>query len=114
MPIYEYKCASCGHFLEALQKISDEPLKDCPECGEPQLAKQVSASAFRLGGSGWYETDFKAGNKKNLAGDAGKSDKSDSSASQGASANDASKSDSTTKTGSGAGTKPASQSAAPG
>ncbi len=59
MPIYEYRCSSCGHELEALQKMSDEPLSDCPRCSKPALKKQMSASAFRLKGSGWYETDFK-------------------------------------------------------
>ena len=83
MPIYEYECGSCQHEFEALQKISDQPLKDCPNCGEPALTKKVSAAAFRLSGSGWYETDFKSGNKKNLAGntsegsDSAKSDKGD-------------------------------------
>ena len=67
MPIYEYRCASCGHELEALQKISDAPLEDCPNCDQSALKKQISAAAFRLKGSGWYETDFKTGNKKNLA-----------------------------------------------
>jgi putative FmdB family regulatory protein len=70
MPIYEYQCLSCGKELEALQKISDAPLLDCPACGEPRLNKKVSAVAFRLKGGGWYETDFKTGNKKNLAGGA--------------------------------------------
>ena len=74
MPIYEYECETCGHKLEALQKISDDPLKDCPECGKPALKKLISAAGFRLKGGGWYETDFKTGNKKNLAGDKGKSD----------------------------------------
>ncbi|MCG6886289.1 MAG: zinc ribbon domain-containing protein [Proteobacteria bacterium] len=68
MPIYEYECQVCGHRLEALQKISDAPLTECPACGEPQLKKLVSAAAFRLKGGGWYETDFKTGGKKNLAG----------------------------------------------
>ena len=68
MPIYEYQCQACGEELEALQKISDEPLKDCPHCGKSTLRKKVSAAAFRLKGGGWYETDFKTGNKKNLAG----------------------------------------------
>jgi putative FmdB family regulatory protein len=67
MPIYEYQCQACGKQLEALQKISDAPLQDCPDCGEPSLKKKVSAAAFRLKGGGWYETDFKTGNKKNLA-----------------------------------------------
>ena len=68
MPIYEYQCQACGKELEALQKISDEPLRDCPACGAATLKKKVSAAAFRLKGGGWYETDFKTGNKKNLAG----------------------------------------------
>ena len=69
MPIYEYQCAACGDLHEALQKISDPPLTDCPACGRATLRKKVSAVAFRLKGSGWYETDFKSGNQKNLAGD---------------------------------------------
>ena len=68
MPIYEYQCQNCATEVEVLQKISDAPLQDCPECGEPGLRKKVSAAAFRLKGSGWYETDFKSGGKKNLAG----------------------------------------------
>ncbi len=71
MPIYEYRCQACGHELEALQKVSDAPLKDCPECGKPALEKKISAAGFRLKGGGWYETDFKTGKKKNLAGDSG-------------------------------------------
>ena len=59
MPIYEYQCDACGHCLEALQKISDAPLKTCPECDQDALRKKVSAAAFRLKGTGWYETDFK-------------------------------------------------------
>ena len=70
MPIYEYECGVCGHKLEKLQKISDEPLRDCPECEEPGLRKLVSAVTFRLRGSGWYETDFKdEKSRKNLAKD---------------------------------------------
>jgi putative FmdB family regulatory protein len=68
MPIYEYQCQSCEHQLEVLRKISDEPLVTCPECGKDSLRKKVSAAAFRLKGGGWYETDFKTGDKKNLAG----------------------------------------------
>ena len=74
MPIYEYQCQKCGNELEALQKISDEPLLDCPECGAPSLKKKISAAAFRLKGAGWYETDFKTGNKKNLHAGPDKSD----------------------------------------
>lgn len=73
MPIYEYVCKSCGHELEALQKMSDAPLTDCPECSQPDLTKKVSAAGFRLSGGGWYETDFKSGEKKNIAGDKDKS-----------------------------------------
>ncbi len=67
MPIYEYQCEACGHILETLQKISEAPLTSCPECGKDALKKLISASAFRLKGGGWYETDFKTGNKKNVA-----------------------------------------------
>jgi putative FmdB family regulatory protein len=66
MPIYEYACNDCGHELEVLQRMSDDPLVDCPSCGEPALKKRISAAGFRLGGSGWYETDFKSGNRRNL------------------------------------------------
>ena len=67
MPIYEYVCSECDHALEALQKISDAPLRDCPACEKDTLKKKISAPGFRLSGSGWYETDFKSGNQKNLA-----------------------------------------------
>jgi len=67
MPIYEYRCAECGHELEKLQKISDAPLTECPACGKSALQKLVSAAGFRLKGGGWYETDFKSGKKKNIA-----------------------------------------------
>ncbi len=71
MPIYEYQCDKCGHHLEALQKISDKPLRECPECGRHTLKRLMSAPLFRLAGSGWYETDFKGENekKRNLVGD---------------------------------------------
>ncbi|MCF6193658.1 MAG: zinc ribbon domain-containing protein [Kangiellaceae bacterium] len=78
MPIYEYKCTECDHRLEKLQKMNDDPLKDCPECGKSSLTKLVSASSFKLKGSGWYETDFKGGNKKESSdklGDKGSSSK---------------------------------------
>jgi putative FmdB family regulatory protein len=69
MPIYEYRCDSCGHELDALQKLSDERLKDCPECEAAALRRLVSAPSFRLKGAGWYETDFKSDKetKRNLA-----------------------------------------------
>ena len=68
MPIYEYACKACGYQKDVLQKLSDEPLTVCPECSEESFAKKISAAGFRLKGSGWYETDFKTGKKKNLAG----------------------------------------------
>ena len=64
MPFYEYQCEACGHKLEALQKMSDDPLVFCPECNEAKLKKLISAAAFRLKGTGWYETDFKDNSKK--------------------------------------------------
>ncbi|MBI3562509.1 MAG: zinc ribbon domain-containing protein [Gammaproteobacteria bacterium] len=67
MPIYEYDCSACGHRVEKLQKLGDDPLKDCPACGQPRLQKRISAPGFRLSGGGWYETDFKTNNKKNLS-----------------------------------------------
>lgn len=67
MPIYEYQCAKCGHRLEALQKISDAPLTECPACHAEELKKLVSAASFRLKGGGWYETDFKTEGRKQLA-----------------------------------------------
>lgn len=80
MPIYEYACRNCNHTLDALQKISDEPLVYCPSCGEPGLKKLLSAPRFRLKGEGWYETDFKKDRQRNLLkGDSepAKSDKSE-------------------------------------
>ena len=71
MPIYGYVCRSCEHSFDALQKMSDDPLVDCPDCGEAALQKQLSAPKFRLKGTGWYETDFKTGDKRNLHGDSG-------------------------------------------
>ena len=59
MPIYEYECEKCGHKFEQLQKISDEPLKQCPECQQPALHKLISVAGFQLKGTGWYTTDFK-------------------------------------------------------
>lgn len=67
MPIYEYECQACGHVLDALQKISDPPLTHCPSCGEAGLKKLLSAPRFRLKGAGWYETDFKDKNRRNIA-----------------------------------------------
>ena len=59
MPIYEYRCDSCGHQQEFLQKVSDAPLTVCPECGKPAFKKMVTAAGFQLKGSGWYVTDFR-------------------------------------------------------
>lgn len=63
MPIYAYRCAKCGHHVDALQKLSEAPLVDCPACAQPALAKLLTAPGFQLKGSGWYATDFKGGSK---------------------------------------------------
>ncbi|MCC7412426.1 MAG: zinc ribbon domain-containing protein [Gammaproteobacteria bacterium] len=84
MPIYEYQCSKCGHRLEALQKMSDDLLTDCPDCGESALTKLVSAAGFVLKGTGWYVTDFRdkgkggAGEKKSADKGEGSETKSDS------------------------------------
>jgi putative FmdB family regulatory protein len=77
MPFYEYECQKCGHHLEAMQKITDAPLRKCPDCGRPALRKLISPPVFRLKGSGWYETDFKSDReaKRNLADRPEKEDK---------------------------------------
>jgi len=92
MPIYEYRCTACGHELDALQKLNDAPLKDCPECGKAKLRRLVSAPSFRLKGGGWYETDFKSDKerKRNIV-DGG--DKSSGDAKPGAAADKGSGSD---------------------
>ncbi len=59
MPIYEYRCSDCGHEFEVIQKMSDQPMTDCPTCGKSALSKLVSAAGFQLKGSGWYVTDFR-------------------------------------------------------
>lgn len=64
MPIYAYKCGSCGHAKDVLQKVSDAPLSVCPACGAASFAKQITAAGFQLKGSGWYATDFRGGNNK--------------------------------------------------
>ncbi len=82
MPIYEYACKNCEHTLDALQKISDDALLECPACGQPQLKRLISAPRFRLKGSGWYETDFKKDKQRNLSkgeGEAATGSKSESS-----------------------------------
>ena len=92
MPIYAYKCGSCGHAKDVLQKISDDPLTVCPSCGAPSFTKQITAAGFQLKGSGWYATDFKGGGSPAPAADkaadakpaeSGKSDKSDGAPSTG-------------------------------
>ena len=98
MPIYEYQCGSCGHSLEALQKISEGPLLDCPACGASSLQKLVSAASFRLKGGGWYETDFKTGDKKQLADSGGDSKMSGSESSGSGSKAADSKSDKSSQT----------------
>jgi len=67
MPIYEYRCTSCGHQQEFLQKVSDAPLTTCTQCGKPTFSKMLSAAGFQLKGSGWYATDFKSGGAKPAA-----------------------------------------------
>ena len=73
MPIYEFQCQSCGNEVEVIQKVSDDPLTDCEACGKPEMRKMVSAAAFRLSGSGWYETDFKPKKKNPTSNDKSKS-----------------------------------------
>ena len=99
MPIYEYCCQECGHSFEVIQKLADAPLTDCPACDKPALKKQVSAPSFRLSGGGWYETDFKTGDKKNIAGERsdGAIKSSADSGGAAAKADSAKKSDSTKK-----------------
>jgi putative FmdB family regulatory protein len=67
MPIYEYLCSACAHTLDALQKLSEDPLVYCPQCGAAALKRQVSAPSFRLKGGGWYETDFKNDRRRNIS-----------------------------------------------
>jgi len=72
MPIYPYRCENCGFQKDALQKLSDAPLRDCPECGQPRLVKQLTAAGFALKGTGWYVTDFRDSGKKSSPKDASK------------------------------------------
>ena len=71
MPIYAYKCASCGHAKDVLQKMSDDPLTVCPACGQSSFQKQLTAAGFQLKGSGWYVTDFRGGDGKKSGADSG-------------------------------------------
>lgn len=98
MPIYAYRCEACGFAKDVLQKISDEPLTDCPSCGQAQFTKQITAAGFQLKGSGWYVTDFRGGSN----GSATNSTNSTSSASN-SSNESSSPAASTTGTGNGAG-----------
>jgi putative FmdB family regulatory protein len=99
MPIYEYRCGACGHELDALQKMTDGPLRKCPECGKSQLRRLVSAPSFRLKGGGWYETDFKRDGekKRNLVetagAESGNAGASDAAASKDSAAKDSSAAD---------------------
>ncbi|MDH3977837.1 MAG: zinc ribbon domain-containing protein [Gammaproteobacteria bacterium] len=98
MPIYEYACKSCGHVFDVLQKMSADPLKDCPECGKPELKKLLSAPNFRLKGGGWYETDFKKDNQRNLAeGSAKSAGKTDASSADSGKSNGSSNSQSSSQ-----------------
>ena len=73
MPIYEYECGACGHRLESIQKVNEDPLTDCPTCGKASLKRLLSAAGFQLKGSGWYATDFKnSGRKKDPSKDTSK------------------------------------------
>lgn len=74
MPIYEYQCTACGHEAEVFQRMSDPDETHCPQCGKPDFQRMISAAGFRLKGGGWYETDFKSGNKRNVVDSASKSD----------------------------------------
>ncbi|MDX3907849.1 MAG: zinc ribbon domain-containing protein [Pigmentiphaga sp.] len=85
MPIYAYKCSACGHQQDVLQKMSDAPLTDCPQCGQAAYSKQVTAAGFQLKGSGWYVTDFRNNGSAKSAGSSASSSSSESSASSSAS-----------------------------
>ncbi|HUO66293.1 MAG TPA: zinc ribbon domain-containing protein [Gammaproteobacteria bacterium] len=98
MPIYEYRCGSCSHELEALQKISDSPLRKCPQCGKLTLRRLISAPVFRLKGGGWYETDFKGeGDKKRNLVESSPSESSGSESGESSKSADSTKSDTSAK-----------------
>ena len=120
MPIYAYRCAACGFEHEALQKVSEALLTDCPSCGKPSLEKQVTAAGFQLKGSGWYVTDFRDGGKKpesksdsksgagseSTSAESTSSDsKSSDSKSTGSTSTDSTSADSTSRTNAGSDTK---------
>ena len=112
MPIYAYKCGSCGHAKDVLQKISDAPLTVCPACGAEAFSKQVTAAGFQLKGSGWYVTDFRGGSGGSSAPAAEAKSESTTESSASASAGDAPKKEassaSTTSAGSASGTSSSS------
>lgn len=100
MPIYAYRCEACGFAKDALQKISDAPLTDCPACGEAKFKKQLTAAGFQLKGTGWYVTDFRNGSNagKPSTQDATKSEGSSAGADAAASGNNTGSSDATGST----------------
>ena len=98
MPIFEYVCDKCDHEFETLQKVSESPLKICEVCGRKGLRKKISAAGFRLSGSGWYETDFKSGKKKNVSGSDDKGGGEASANKESSGSNSSSKSDSKSST----------------
>lgn len=100
MPIYAYKCESCGHARDVLQKMSDAPLSECPVCGASSFRKQLTAAGFQLKGSGWYATDFKGGSSATPPADAGAS----SAGNSGAEASSAPKAEASTAAAAGCGT----------
>ena len=112
MPIYAYKCGSCGHAKDVLQKISDAPLTVCPACGAEAFSKQVTAAGFQLKGSGWYVTDFRGGSGGSSAPAAEAKSESTTESSASASGGDAPKKEassaSTTSAGSAGGTSSSS------
>jgi putative FmdB family regulatory protein len=122
MPIYAYRCASCGHAKDVLQKLSDAPLTECPACGAATFAKQVTAAGFQLKGSGWYATDFKGGSTKKAdadvktdggSSDAAKPDSGKTDSKTDSAKTDSAKTDSATSTKSGDSGSSTSASSAP-
>ncbi|MBC5765369.1 FmdB family zinc ribbon protein [Ramlibacter albus] len=93
MPIYAYKCGSCGHAKDVLQKLSDAPLTDCPACGASSFSKQITAAGFQLKGSGWYATDFRGGASTTAADKAGDTKPADSKPAESSTATTTTKSD---------------------
>ncbi len=101
MPIYAYKCESCGHAKDVLQKISDAPLTDCPACGQSSFSKQLTAAGFQLKGSGWYVTDFRGGSGGTAAAASGTAAASTAPATDSGSSSSSSESTATTTTAAG-------------